>query len=63
MQYYINYNQIGSRTFSWTKIYDYNMTRGEIPQASKVLQNWPIEAILGLPHNKKQQWLLSIKVA
>ncbi len=41
----------------------YEQGCGTIPQASKGLLNCPIEVILGLPHNKKQQWLLSIKAA
>jgi len=41
----------------------YEQGRETIPQASKVLLNQPIKVILGLPHNEKQQWLLSIKAA
>jgi len=41
----------------------YKQGRETIPQVSKVLLNQPIKVILGLPHNEKQQWLLSIKAA
>jgi len=41
----------------------YEKGRETVPQASKVLLNRPIELVLGLPHNEKQQWLLSIKAA
>jgi len=41
----------------------YDRGREMLPQASKVLLNRPIEEILRLPHNKKQQWLISTKVA